>query len=148
MRPQAFPQRVLRDERLELGDKLLMLTQHQACLAETFDRVEAQTVQSSRLPLRPRCALEVGQRRSAPPLERFGQSGRDPLRCKFVGTRDLRERAFETYGVDVVRRDLEQIAPGTCLQRPGREALSQLVHVRLQRRRRRFRRALPATGRR
>src|SRR4051812_439851 len=105
-----------------------MLTQHQACLAETLDRVEAQTVQSSRLPLRPRCAVEVGQRRSAPPRERFNQSGGDPLWCKFFGTGDLRERCFETYDVDVVRRDLEQIAPGTCLKRSGWEALSQLVH--------------------
>ena len=70
---QPLPQRVLVDERLELGDELAGAAQLEIGVDPFLERVEAKLLETADLVLRERLEGEVGERRSPPDRQRFAE---------------------------------------------------------------------------
>ena len=69
---RALAKRVLADERLELADELGGATELELRLDPLLDRRQAKLLEPRRLVLGERLVREVGERRAAPELKRFG----------------------------------------------------------------------------
>ena len=105
-RPQAFAERVLADEHLELSDELGVAAEREIGFESTLERAQAELFEARNLSLRERLLGEVGKRRPAPKVESFAQPlrrqlGRHPLR--------LLDEQFEAEQVELVRPDADQV---------------------------------------
>ena len=70
---RALPQRLLRDEPLELGDDACVLAQLQLGVDALLERMQTQLGQPARGRLCERLLVKLGERRAAPELERLAQ---------------------------------------------------------------------------
>ena len=106
---QALAERVRGDERLELGDELVVAAERQVAVDALLERAQAQLLEAGDLALRERLVVQVRQRLAAPERERLEQTAR-PL-YRIVQLPRLRDQRLELLQVDFVRRNVQQI-PG------------------------------------
>ena len=71
--PQALPQRVLRDQRLELADELSAAAELEVGVDPLLERLQAQLLEPADLGLGERLEGEVGERWAAPQRERLAE---------------------------------------------------------------------------
>ena len=138
---QALAQRMLDDQRLELGNHLAVLTGREPGLDMVLDCGDPQLLEAADRFLRERLVAHVRQSRPTPEAERVGKGvGRllRPARGE-MGTA-LRGQLLETRYVELAGRDAGDVATSfrddhAGLRAVGLEHLAQLGHVPLQRRR-------------
>ena len=131
---QPLAQRMVRDERLELGHELEMTRKGEIGLDPLFDRRQAQLLEPRDLALGERLVRDVGECRAPPEAERFSQQ-----RGRVLGgsggqlAATLRHEPLELLEVELPRSDVEAVtrAFGRDAFRP--EPLSEGVHLDLQR---------------
>ena len=142
---QAFPQRMLGHQSLELGDRLAMAAEREPRIDVVLDGGDPQLLQAADRLLGEALVAHVGQRRPAPQRERLGEGVRRVLGV--AGAAPLRDELLEAPHVELVGRHARDV-PGSLgddqsRRRPvGLDRLAQLGHVALQRGRRRRRRRL------
>ena len=136
---EPFPKRVCAQERLRLGDDLPVMLERQLGVEQLLDRGEAQLLQPAGVVLRERLELRVGERASAPQLQRLPERARPLGRpgCACIARQPFEPTEVEAFGVDgqhVARRSPEQHIRS--------DRLAELMHRVLERRRRGLRRML------
>ena len=138
--PEALAQRMLDDERVELGDDVRRVAELDIGGDALLERDEAKLLEPPRLGLGPVLERELGERRPAPQLERA-----DEERASLLGRRTarVREQPFEVMRVDLLALDLEHVPGWTRDEHVRAERLPQRDDRVLDRRRRRFRRVVP-----
>ena len=131
---QPLAQRVVADERLQLGDRLAVSTDREVGLQAMLERDEAQRFQPADLVARERLVAEVRQRRAAPQRERAAQHlarlGRGPSGKQLPA---LVQQPLEPLQIERAVLDPHQVAERPRLDHPIAERLPQLRHVHLQR---------------
>ena len=108
LRAQALAQRVLGDQRLELGHELRAAPEREIGVEAVLERHQPQLLQAGDLALAERLEREVGQRRAAPQRERLAQRprGRPP-----IWSRARRgEEPLEAVQVERVRPEPQLVA--------------------------------------
>ena len=130
--PEALPQRVLRDEQVELGHHLVGTPERELRFGAVLERDEAYLLEAGDLGLREGRVREVGERRSAPQRQRVVEAARSRLR---VAGRQrggaLAHEALEAPAVQPIRRDAQHVAGAVRHERLFRAPLPAL---RLERR--------------
>jgi hypothetical protein len=109
----TLAERVLADERLELGNHLIVLTQREPRFDDFLTRVDPKLLEPSDSGLRERLVGEFGQRLASPERFRLPEHGQ----ClSGVTVRQRRPGAliqtFETIGVELIDLQLEDVAGG------------------------------------
>jgi hypothetical protein len=137
---QALAEHVLGDQRLELRHKLALAAERQVRVDAVLERREPQLLQPRDLALRVRLAAELGERLAVPERERVAQERR-PLGRIVVLPRPGDQR-LEPRGVDLVRRDVQQITGRARPDPLGADQLAQARDMPVQRGLRRARRLL------
>ena len=129
----AFTKRLGGDERLELGDELLVPSERQVRVDPVFERGEPELREPSGLAQRERLVDELGERRAVPEAERLAQA-----RCssQLLAARERRagltDEALEASEVELLRRQLRHVALRVGANgRVGAERLAQLRDVHL-----------------
>jgi len=128
---------VLGHERLELADELGVTAEGEICFDTILDRRQARLLQPPRRDPRERLVGNVGERRTAPEVERVAQQ---LGRLRRIGEPCVREQPLEAQDVDALPFGAEQIARRLRHERPLREHPPEPRHVDLDglcRRRRR-----------
>ena len=105
---QALAQRVLADERLELGDELRTAAEREVGVDAVLERHEPQLLQAPDLGLAERLVGEIGERAPAPERERLAQRAR--RRVGVAGRARGRQQALEPVQVEPVLRDPQLVA--------------------------------------
>ena len=138
---QALAQRMLGDQRLELGDQLAVLAEREPGLDVVLDRGDPQLLEAADRFLRERLVAHVRQSRPTPEGERVGKGvGRllRPARGEVVTA--LPGQLLEPRYVELAGRHAGDVAASFRddhggLRAVGLDRLAQLRHVPLQRRR-------------
>ena len=131
---QALAERVLGDQRLELSDQDVVLSERKVGLDPLLERGHPQLGQAGNLGLSERIEREVRQRRASPELEGHAQGARRGLvRAGVEVPSSLLGQVLELCGVDRVGVDPEQIAGRLPDDRVRRQQLAELRHVDLER---------------
>jgi hypothetical protein len=73
LRPESLPQRMLRDERFELGDQVVVAAQGQLRLQAALERLQAEGLEAGDLTLREQIVGQLGERGPTPQRERRTQ---------------------------------------------------------------------------
>jgi hypothetical protein len=116
---EPLPQRVIRDERLELTHDLGVAAELEVGVDPRLDRGHAQLLEPGDLRLRERLVREVRQRPAAPQRQGVAQvQGRLLRRAAVERPAALREVAFEAVAIELARRDAERVAVAPREQRP------------------------------
>ena len=104
--PEALSSRVLRDQRLELADHLVVAPEPELGLDPVLVRDEAQLLEARDLALRERLVAQVRERRPAPEGERLGEQlgGLAKRTSAQRGVSFFRE-PLEAFRVELVRID-------------------------------------------
>ena len=110
LRPEPLTKGMLTDQRLELGGQDHVLTERQAGVDEILDRTEPEILEARRLGHRPSCLPELGERRSAPTLERSAEPASDPIRVRLIRPGDLVQRLLEAECVEPIGANVEHVA--------------------------------------
>ncbi len=135
--PDLLPQRMLLDERLELGDDVGGVSELDVGRDPLLDRDQAELVEPASLALRPLLEGELGERWAAPEIERPDEQRASLLRGR--ATR-VAQQPLEAPGVDLVGRHREHVARRPRHEDVRPERLPQRDDGVLQRRRRTLRR--------
>ena len=134
LRAEPLPERLLRDQLLELADELAVSAEREIGVDPVFERRESKLVEADDLRLRERLPGEIGERGPAPQRERrpqavgsgSGVTGRKRSPALLAEPNELEE-------VDALRLDHEPITRRRCLERAFGQQLSQLRDVDLDR---------------
>ena len=103
MTPEALPERVPLDQRLELGYELRVQSECKLALDQLFNRHQSQLFEPYRLDLQ---RWHVGKRRPTPFGERFSQLRSSHVRlCRSR----LRHQRLESHEIELLRGDLEPV---------------------------------------
>ena len=119
---QTFAQRVARDQRLELGDQLLVAAERELGVDPLLERYQPQLLETRRLGLGEGLEGEVGKGCAAPRRERLAERGRafsrlESLRCD--------ECPLEAACVDLLVAGVEDVAGRAPLDRLRAHPLAQ-----------------------
>ena len=137
---QALPKRVLRDERLQLADELLVAAKREIGVDTVGERRQVNLLESPDLRLRKGLVGEIRERRSAPEREGFEKRPcRQPRTPRAQDPSALLDQPLESIGVELVPPHTKEIAGGPGNQHvlgvargaPSSERLSQLGDVHL-----------------
>ena len=132
LRPQPLVEGMKVNQRFQCRDRVGGTTQSQDRVVATFQRIQADGVESPGLSVRPPDARELGQRWSAPPSERHIEPGQPT--CGLGDPTGHGHGALESLGIDVCGSDLERVAARTSLEASAiLEELAKLGHVGLDR---------------
>ena len=113
LRAQPLAERVLGDERLELGDEVCMTPELELGLDPVLGGSQPQLLEPCRLGARERRVREVGEHRPPPELERVTQPGRSLRRVAGGQHRSrLLDQALEAIRVQLAHLDPQHV-PGT-----------------------------------
>ena len=141
---QSLAKRMLRDERLQLGDELPAPAKRKIGVDPIFERDQPPLLQPLRFDCCERLVEYVGQRGAPPERERASQRrrclGRIAARQLLPATP---KELLETVEVELVRLKLEHVARGTPSQPCASKHLSEARHVVVEGMRRARRRPLP-----
>jgi len=112
LRGEALAPRMRGDERLQLADQPAVLAEPQLGIDSRLERSKAQLLQPPDLSQRELLVRDVRQRPAAPHPERLAQDLPRALRVTGLQrAAPLLGARLEDIGIDVARRDLEQVAP-------------------------------------
>src|SRR5439155_11086613 len=99
LRLQPLAQGVLRDQALEFGDEVAVMSEREVGLDSILERGETKLLQPGDRRLRKRLVGKVGERRSAPQRQRLAQL---PGRDRWLRGVRLADEAFEAVQVELV----------------------------------------------
>ena len=136
---EALPQRVLGDEPFELADDVAVATELEVGVDALGESDETELVQPPDLRLREVLERELRERRSPPQLECAYEMLASLLRREPAR---VRERALEAVRIDLLGRDPQDVAGGTCLEYVRPQRLPELTDAVLKRCHGRLRRIL------
>src|SRR5581483_4206083 len=108
---QPFPERLLRDERLELADEPCMATKREIGVDPLLEGGETLVLEAGDLGLREELVGELGERRAPPQRERLAEQARRPSgspRCERVPS--LGRQALEAVEVEFAGIDAQDVA--------------------------------------
>ena len=117
---QPLAQRMTRDEGLELGDDLVGTSEREVGLDPFLDGGQAELLEAGDLLLRERVEAEVGERRSAPEIQRLAEERRRLVR---FAAGERRPRPGEKRR-EAVRVELSVLDPENVARRPGQQDAS------------------------
>ena len=124
---------VLRDQRLELGNKIAMAAERQVGVDPVLERGQPQFLQPGRLGLRERFVLNVLVRRAAPQLERLAKARRRRIGVPLLQLRPAACRQqLESFEIQLAGLEAQSI-PGPLERDPlWAQGPAQRVHVHLE----------------
>ena len=127
-----LPQRVLRDERLDLGDRVGVLADLELCLEPTLARKDAKLVETRSDRRDEVLVAQVGQGGAAPEVESLrekprGLVGAAVLECRAAVVRET----LEDREIEAVLLDADDVPRATGLDRLLSEGLAEAGHVSL-----------------
>ena len=139
LRAQPLPQRMPRDERLQLGHEVGVDPELEIGGDPILEHAQPQILEPMDVVLREVLQLRVGKRRASPESKRLAEHDRPPLGL-FLPR--LADDVLETGEIELTSVELEHIAGRPCLEETRPQQLPQLRDGVLQGRRRGSRRML------
>ncbi len=133
LRPQTLAQRLLEHERFELGHERGMAAESKVGLDPQLERRQAELLQPGDLGLGEGLGLEICKRWAPPESERVPERAgcTSGVACREQTPAGL-EQPLEALGVELIRRQPEQVAAASRLEHALADHLPQLRHVDLQ----------------
>ncbi len=131
--PQAFAERVVCGERLELADDLGVPAEREHGLRTVLDRGQAQLIEPGRLGKQRPLLAEVGERGTTPERERLVEGADRGLRFDGEEASRVAEQRLEVKGVHLRRVRAEHVAGAAALDALGAEGLAKVRRVALER---------------
>ncbi len=119
LRPEPLPQRPVGDAPVQHADRADVIAERQPGIHEDLERTLEHLVETGALGRQRQVVGELGERRTAPPLQGLIDEFSGSSRIGRERRGGLVHPPFEPDGVDVVGVDDQHVATGSGLQRSG-----------------------------